>query len=435
MDNPDIIRNKISEQYDSRPYPDKPIEEPLPHDAELLFWNSLATIYYVTQKRVINPAGKLILDAGCGTGWKSLALAAANPGAKVVGVDISPKSVDLARQRLQYHGFAEAEFHVLAIEDLADLGLKFDYINCDEVLFFLPEPVAGLRGMKSALKESGIIRTNLHSAFQRAALYRAQAAFKLLGLMEGNPEDLEIGIALEIMENFRDEVDVKVRTWQQAVGASEDLKKSFIARDFLLQGDRGYTIPEMFGMLHSAEMEFLGMVNWQDWLVEDLFKEGADDLAFLALTLPELSVEERLHLCELWHPVSRKLDFWCAHPGIDVGEAWDEDSLGDGERVRVHLHPLLVNDEVKLGFIESIQEQKYLDLGGCLGLNGGDALVIDAVAAECLLGLQDGPLLFSDLVKQWVSLHPEMELADAVASCRELLMGLESGMVVLFERL
>lgn len=429
------IRKKVSQQYDFRPYPDKPIEEPLPQDAELLFWNSLATIYYVTQKRVINPNGKLILDAGCGTGWKSLGLAAANPGARVVGVDISPKSVDLARQRLQYHGFTEAEFHVLAIEDLPNLGLQFDYINCDEVLFFLPEPVAGLRGMKSVLKESGIIRANLHSAFQREALYRAQAAFKLLGLMEDNPEDLEIGIALEIMENFRDDVDVKVRTWQQAVGAADDLKKSFIARDFLLQGDKGYKIPEMFAMLQSADLEFLGMVNWQDWLVEDLFQDGADDLAFLALTLPELSVEERLHLCELWHPVNRKLDFWCGHPGIDVGATWDDDSLGDGDRVRVYLHPLLVNDEVRLGFIESIQEQESLDLGGYLGLSLGDTLVIDAVAARCLFGLQDGPLLFSELVEIWVSLHPEMEVTEAVASLRDLLMGLESGMVVLFERL
>src|SRR5260370_12338726 len=38
-----------------------------------------------------------ILDAGCGTGLSTLALATLNPGASVEGVDFSSRSLDLAR--------------------------------------------------------------------------------------------------------------------------------------------------------------------------------------------------------------------------------------------------------------------------------------------------------------------------------------------------
>ncbi len=51
-----------------------------------------------------------------------------------------------------------------------ELGLEFDYINADEVLYLLPDIVEGLKAMKAVLKPEGIIRTNLHSSFQRAVL-------------------------------------------------------------------------------------------------------------------------------------------------------------------------------------------------------------------------------------------------------------------------
>ena len=39
------------------------------------------------------------------------------------------------------------------------------------------------------------------------------------------------------------------------------------------------------------------MVNWQQWQLMDLFKEPDDLPMFLGLALPELSLEEQLHLC------------------------------------------------------------------------------------------------------------------------------------------
>ncbi|MDV3002119.1 MAG: hypothetical protein N5P05_003725 [Chroococcopsis gigantea SAG 12.99] len=112
-------------------------------------------------------SGKLILDAGCGSGFTSLCLAEANPEAKIIGIDISEESLKLARERLKYHGFPNVEFHCLFLEELPTLGMEFDYINAHELLSILPDVPGALQCMKMVLKPEGIVRTNIHSYFQR----------------------------------------------------------------------------------------------------------------------------------------------------------------------------------------------------------------------------------------------------------------------------
>jgi ubiquinone/menaquinone biosynthesis C-methylase UbiE len=141
------LREKIRQQFDTGPYPRTPLEKSPKNDAMSLYIHNLINPYYLRNQKVIETEGKLILDAGCGSGYKSLVLAEANPGAKIIGVDISEKSVDLARQRLQYHGFDNTDFHVISIEQLPQLGLDFDYINCDEVLYLFRDPSVGLQAM------------------------------------------------------------------------------------------------------------------------------------------------------------------------------------------------------------------------------------------------------------------------------------------------
>ena len=113
---------KIRQQFNSAPFPRVPLEDSPKYNYELLYIHNLITPYYLRNQTVIETEGKIILDAGCGTGYKSLILAEANPGAKIVGIDLSEESVKLARHRLEYHGFENAEFHVLSIEDVPKLG-------------------------------------------------------------------------------------------------------------------------------------------------------------------------------------------------------------------------------------------------------------------------------------------------------------------------
>jgi ubiquinone/menaquinone biosynthesis C-methylase UbiE len=179
---------KIRQQFETGPYPRVPLEKSCKDNYNRLFFQNYLTPFYLRNQKVIDTKGKIILDAGCGAGYKALALAEANPGAKIVCIDISEQSLKIAEERLKFHGFSDnIEFHVLSIEDLPSLGMQFDYINCDDVLYLLPEPAIGLRAMKSVLKPEGIIRANLHNSLNRVYYYRAQEMFKMMGLMDENP--------------------------------------------------------------------------------------------------------------------------------------------------------------------------------------------------------------------------------------------------------
>jgi methylase of polypeptide subunit release factors len=132
------LLEKIRQQFDFGPYPRVAIDKSPKEDISTLYFHNLVTSYYLRNQKVIDTKDKLILDAGCGTGYKSLVLAEANPGAKIIGIDISEQSLDLARKRFQHHGLENGEFHLLSIYELPNLGLEFDYINCDELLYLFP---------------------------------------------------------------------------------------------------------------------------------------------------------------------------------------------------------------------------------------------------------------------------------------------------------
>jgi len=398
---------KIRQQFDSAPYPSTPLEQNPKDSHDLLYAHNLVTAYYLRNQSLISTDGKVILDAGCGTGFKSLVLATANPGAKIVGIDLSKEAVDLARQRLQFYGFENAEFIVASIEVLPALGMEFDYINCDEVLYLLPDIAQGLQIMKAALKPDGIIRANLHSATQRVDYFRAQQVFKLMGLMDSNPEEMEIEIAKETFGALEDWVNLKNKVWNSRASQNVVVEKERILMNFLFQGDKGYTIADLFTALRSADLEFISMVNWRDWEILDLFKDADDLPIFWAMSLPEVSTEHRLQLFELLHPISRLLDFWCGHP--DQTNAftpiadWSED---EWKTAKVRLHPQLKNSKLREELVESIEKHQPFNLSGYLLGQANTAVILESTVAATLLPLWDEPQSIAALMERSRQIQP-----------------------------
>lgn len=434
---PEILE-KIRQQFDSAPYPRIPLEKSPKENYELLYIHNLVTPYYLRNHQVIETEGKVILDAGCGSGYKSLVLAEANPGAKIVGIDLSEKSVELARQRLEHYGFENCEFHAIPIEELPKLGLEFDYINADEVLYLLPDIVAGLQAMKAVLKPEGMIRSNLHSSYQRANFFRAQDLFKFMGLMNESPGEMEIEVVRETMEALKDQVLLKMQTWTKRMAESEE---SMLA-NVLLMGDKGSTIPELFAALREANLEFISMVNWRYWDLTGLFKEPDDLPAFLAMSLPELSIEEQLHLFELLNPVHRLLDFWCGHPDAAKPETdisdWTDD---DWKQAKVHLHPQLRNAKAKEDLIQCIQTRRPFEISKYIPLPTLVALHQESDVVASLLPLWEEPQPFLNLVERWQKIRPldpitlePVSQQTAFEQIKELLSDLEPFLYVLLER-
>ncbi|MEL7038409.1 MAG: class I SAM-dependent methyltransferase [Cyanobacteria bacterium J06592_8] len=432
---PEILE-KIRQQFEAAPYPKIPLERSPKENYEILYIHNLVTPYYLRNQKVVNTDGKIILDAGCGSGYKSLVLAEANPGAKIVGIDLSEKSIDLAQKRLEHYEFTNCEFHAISIEELPKLGLEFDYINADEVLYLLPDIVEGLQAMKAVLKPEGIIRTNLHSSYQRAVYYRAQNLFKFMGLMNESPGEMEIDVVRELMNALQDAVLLKQQTWSERMQNSEEA----MLANVLLMGDKGSTIPELFAALRAANLEFISMVNWRYWDVPGLFKEPDNLPAFLAMSFPELSPEEQLHLFELLNPVHRLLDFWCGHPEaahpVEPVSDWT-----DWDSVKVSLHPQLRTEKAKEDLIQSIQTRRPFEISKYVKIPTLITLHQESEVMASLLPLWDEPQPFLSLVERWHKIRPVDPITlepvtqqTASEQVKELLSDLDPFLYVLLER-
>lgn len=398
------LLDKIRQQFDSSPYPRIPLEKSPKDNPNELYIHNLVTSFYLRDQKVIDTKGKVVLDAGCGSGYKSLVIAEANPGAKIVGVDISAESIKLAEQRLKHHGFDNAEFIVASIEELPSLGYQFDYINCDELLYLFPEPAIALKSMKSVLRPDGIIRSNLHSSIQRQSIYRAQKMFAMMGLMDENPEDLEIEVVVETMQALKDNVQLKTQTWNPNY-TSKDSKQE-ILMNHLFQGDKGYTISDLFTALKLADLEFISMVNWREWDFRDLFKDADNLPVFLGISLPELSIEDRLQMYELLHPIHRLLDFWCGHPQqiqnfVPLIEWSDE----DWQTAKVYLHPQLNTSKFREDLVTNAIGCGMLSLNNYLSTHN-QVVTLDSSMSTCLLPLLDAPQSMISLVERWEKFRP-----------------------------
>ncbi|MBW4464105.1 MAG: class I SAM-dependent methyltransferase [Pegethrix bostrychoides GSE-TBD4-15B] len=436
-------QEKIRQQFDAEPYPRIPLEGFPKDDFERFFQNSLVTPYYLHHHHVIDMQDRLILDAGCGSGYKAVVLAAANPGAKIIGVDLSEQSVKLARQRFEFHQLAGGEFHQLSLYDIKQLGLEFDYISCDETLYLLPDPVAGLEALKSVLKPKGILRANLHSKYQRARLYQAQELFKFMGLLDESPGEFEAEVVLETMNSLKPATQLKEETWQQMRISNLELEKmrELIATNFLLVGDKGYSILDLFDMLEQANLELISMVNWRQWEIMDLFKDADNLPAFWDLSLAEASLRDRLHVFELLHPVHRLLDFWCTHPDMDQAISVSDWSEADWRRVVAHLHPHLQNQILKESLLSAIERAKPFEISQQVKLPTNSPIVLEANLAACLLPLWESPQPIAVLVERYqrsnpvdpVTLEP-IGTEAAFTTVKDLLRRLEIYLYVLLER-
>ena len=82
-----------------------------------------------------------LLDAGCGTGEHTIL--AARYGARALGIDVSPRAIEIARRKAAERG-VDASFRVLDALRLATLGETFDTI-IDSGLFHVFDDAARAR--------------------------------------------------------------------------------------------------------------------------------------------------------------------------------------------------------------------------------------------------------------------------------------------------
>lgn len=100
--------------------------------------------------------GSSVLDVGTGVGEPALTAAAAvGPTGRVVGVDLSPAMIDLARRRAD--GLDNVEFLVGDVESLDLPRGGFDVVLGRWSLMFPPDPVRAFRSVAEVLRPGGVL--------------------------------------------------------------------------------------------------------------------------------------------------------------------------------------------------------------------------------------------------------------------------------------
>lgn len=100
--------------------------------------------------------GQLILDAACGTGLPSLALAErVHPGGRVVAIDASPVMVAAAMRIARSAGVGNIEHRPMDLAAMEFADASFDAVTCKDGLMFCADPVKGARELRRVLKPNG----------------------------------------------------------------------------------------------------------------------------------------------------------------------------------------------------------------------------------------------------------------------------------------
>lgn len=124
------------------------------------WWKTLETVLGPVGDRLVQLAdvrpGHRVLDVATGIGEPALTAArVVGPTGSVVGTDISPGMLDLARERARELAAGNVEFHEMDAEALDLPDSSFDAVLCRFGLMFLPDVDRGLESVHRLLVPGG----------------------------------------------------------------------------------------------------------------------------------------------------------------------------------------------------------------------------------------------------------------------------------------
>jgi SAM-dependent methyltransferase len=103
--------------------------------------------------------GARLLEVGCGMGTDLLQFA--RNGARCVGIDLTPRSVEIMRHRFNLYG-AEGDFMISDGERLPFRTESFDVVYSNGVLHHTPDTAGAIREVHRVLRPGGVAKVMLY---------------------------------------------------------------------------------------------------------------------------------------------------------------------------------------------------------------------------------------------------------------------------------
>lgn len=238
-----------------------------------------------------------VLVAGCGT-WQAAKFALTHPGARVVGIDVSPTSLDHTERLKQKYNLTNLETRQLTIENAGELDQRFDHIICTGVLHHLVDPGAGLRALKSLLATEGVMYLMLYAPYGRTGVKMLQEYCRRLGIGTSRQEINDLTAALKVLPQFHPLL-LMMR------GSREALDADALTDALLNPRDRTYSVSELFDFIESNDLRW-GRWYWQAPYVPQCGAIATTPHASRLAALPE---REQYIEMELWRGLITNHDF------------------------------------------------------------------------------------------------------------------------------
>lgn len=249
-DHPTTPRDEIAVFYDAHPYP-PPVES---LERALIGWDDPGrrrVEHFLHWPTLPYREERTILIAGCGTS-QAARWAARHPAARVVGIDVSPSSLEATRTLAESHDVTNLELRELPIEEVGDLGEGFDQIVCTGVLHHLADPEAGLQALRASLAPDGAMQLMVYATHGRTGISMMREYCRRLGIGAEDVSALmdvlkEVPLGHPISHVLREARDFEDR--------------DAIADALLNPREQDYTAPELFDLLDQGGMQFARWVR------------------------------------------------------------------------------------------------------------------------------------------------------------------------------
>jgi len=287
------ITEEVRALYEKYPFPGPYASEKPP---QLDGMTSYTYVCYQAFREYRSHQGRRILDAGCGTGETLRRYALNNPGATLVGFDLSQASLDLAAEKLGRVEGVEWHLEQRDLLELAPPKEPFDLVSCTGVLHHLADPLKGLRNLVPYLKRDGIFAIYLYSAYARREIEMAAEIIRMLcGPQESMDKRIDVarrffrGLPAGhfLLDQAKFETDV--RDWIE--------RDEHLADMYLHPREINYTFDMVLELLDGAGLEIVRFYDEEAWDLERLLPD--EDLRRRTMFM---SRRQKYRLADLLHP-------------------------------------------------------------------------------------------------------------------------------------
>lgn len=205
-----------------------------------------------------------VLVAGGGTGDQIIFLAEQlkDFDARLVYIDISESSLQIARARAGVRRLDNIDWHHGSLLDLPALGVgPFDLISCTGVLHHLPDPDAGLRALKAVLAPRGAMSLMLYGRFGRMGVYAGQELMRLVNHGVSDASE-RVRNAKSVLQGLPD------TNWLLRGSDREKALEPMMVDDsnlfdlLLHEQDVAYSVPDIYAMLERQSLELIEFTHF-----------------------------------------------------------------------------------------------------------------------------------------------------------------------------